>query len=82
MFSKAYNYMNEGCFQSASSCGKYPYIGDLHLQKFLIFTSYSMKYWGYHLVKILLDAKFSGIPLTELFLRERKQSENLYKNHL
>ena len=31
--------MNEGCFQSASSCGKYPYIGDLHLQKFLILGS-------------------------------------------
>ena len=28
--------MNEGCFQSASSCGKYPYIGDLYLQKLLI----------------------------------------------
>ena len=27
--------MNEGCFQSASSCGKYPYIGDLYLQSFL-----------------------------------------------
>ena len=32
MFSKADNYMNEGCFQSASACGKYPYIGDLYLQ--------------------------------------------------
>ena len=36
MFSKADNYMNEECFQSASSCGKYPYIGDLYLQKCLI----------------------------------------------
>ena len=36
MFSKADNYMNEGCFQSASSCGKYPYIRDKYLQKFLI----------------------------------------------
>ena len=35
--------MNEGCFQSASACGKYPYIGDLYLQKFDI-ALYSMKY--------------------------------------
>ena len=35
MFSKADNYMIEGCFQSVSSCGKYPYIGDLNLQNFL-----------------------------------------------
>ena len=34
MFSKADNYMNEGCFQSASSCVKYPYICELYLQKF------------------------------------------------
>ena len=34
------------------------------------------------MVKILLDAKFSGIPLTESFLRERIHSENLYENHL
>ena len=25
--------MNEGCVQSASLCGKYPYNGDLYLQK-------------------------------------------------
>ena len=36
MFSKADNYMNEGCFQSVSSCGKSPYIGDLYLQNCLI----------------------------------------------
>ena len=36
MFSKADNYMNEGCFQPASSCDKYPYIGDLYLLKSLI----------------------------------------------
>ena len=34
------------------------------------------------LVKIFLDATFSGIPLTESFLRERIQSENSYENHL
>ena len=34
------------------------------------------------LVKFLLDATFSGIPLTESFLRERIHSENLYENHL
>ena len=35
MVSKPDYYMNEGCFQSASSCGKYPYIGDLYLPFFL-----------------------------------------------
>ena len=34
------------------------------------------------LVKILLDATFSGIPLTESFLCERIHSEYLYENHL
>ena len=34
------------------------------------------------MVKILLAATFSGIPLTESFLRERIHSENLYENHL
>ena len=34
------------------------------------------------MVKILLDATFSGIPLTELVLREQTHSENLYENHL
>ena len=36
MFSKEDNYMNEGCFQSVSSSGKYLYISDLDLQKLLI----------------------------------------------
>ena len=36
MFSKADNYMNDGCFQSGSSCDEYPYIGDLYLQNILI----------------------------------------------
>ena len=26
--------MNEGCFQSASLCGKYPYISDFYLHFF------------------------------------------------
>ena len=81
MFSKADNYMTEGCFQSASSCGKYQYVGDLYLHFFYI-TSYSMKIEASILVKILLDATFSGIPLTESFLREQIHSENLYENHL
>ena len=34
------------------------------------------------MVKILIDATFSGILLTESFLREPIHSENLYKNHL
>ena len=34
------------------------------------------------MVKILLDATFSGVPLTELYLRERIHSENLYENRL
>ena len=33
------------------------------------------------LVKILLDATFSGYPMTESFLRERMHSENLYELH-
>ena len=34
------------------------------------------------MVKIRLDASFSGIPLTESFLRERIQSKNFYLNNL
>ena len=82
MFSKADNYMNEGCFQSASSCGKYPYIGDLYLQKFLILLHILWNTEAAILVSFLLDATFSCIPLTESFLRERMHSENLYENHL
>ena len=47
MISKADHYINEGCFQSASSRGKYPYIGELYLQKNDI-ALYSTKYWGCH----------------------------------
>ena len=74
--------MNERCFQSASSCGKYPYIGDLYLQKVLILLYILWKTEASILVKNLLDARFSGIPLTESFLRERINSENVYENHL
>ena len=81
MFSKADNYMNEGCFQSASSRGKYPYIGELYLQKFSILLYILWNTEAVILVKILLDATFSGYPLTESFLRERMHSENLYENH-
>ena len=74
--------MSEGCFPSASSCSKYPYIGDLlYLKKMILF--YIL--WNTEaaiLVKILLDATFSGIPLTESFLREQIHSENLYEKHL
>ena len=82
MFSKADNYMNEGCYQSAFSSGKYPYIGDLYLQIFYILLHILWKIEASILVKILLDATFSGIPLTESFLREQIHSENLYENHL
>ena len=82
MFSKADNYMNEWCFQSASSCGKYSYIGDLYLQRFLILLYILWNTEAAILVKILLDATFSGIPLTESFLREQIHSENLYENRL
>ena len=74
--------MNVGCFQSASSCGKYPYIGDLYLQNILILLHNLLNTETVILVKILLDATFSGIRLTESFLRERIHSENSYENHL
>ena len=81
MFSKADNYMNEGGFQSTSSRGKYPYIGDLYLQNFSIFFYILGNTEAVILVKILLDATFSGYPMTESLLRERMHSENLYENH-
>ena len=71
MFSKADNYMNEGYFQSVSSCGKYPYIGDVCLQNFLILLCVLRNTEAALLVKILRDATFSGISMTESFLRER-----------
>ena len=83
MFSKADNYMNEGCFQSASLCGKYPYISDLYLQIFwycLILYDYNTE--ATILIKILHEATFSGIQLTASFLRERIHSKNLYENRL
>ena len=58
MFSKADNYMNEGCFQSASKRGKYPYIGELYLQKFSILLYILWNTEAVILVKILLDATF------------------------
>ena len=82
MFSKADSYMKEGCFQSVSSCGEYTYIGDLYLQKCLILLHVLRNTETAILVKILINATFSGIPLTESFLRERIHSENLYENHL
>ena len=77
MFLKADNYKNEGCFQSASSCGKYLYIGDLYLQNSLILLHILWKTEAAILVKILLDGTFSGILLTESLLREPIHSENL-----
>ena len=35
--------MNEGCFQSVSLCGQYPYISDLYLQVLFGIALYSMK---------------------------------------
>ena len=41
--------MNEGYFQSASSCVKYPYIGELHLQKidiaFIFYEILRLSFW-------------------------------------
>ena len=74
--------MNEGCFQSASSCGKYPCLGDLYLQNNLMLLHNLRNTEAVILVKILLDATFSGIPMTESFLRKRIHSENSYENHL
>ena len=74
--------MNEGCFQSASLCGKYQYIGDLYLQKLLVLVYVLWNTEAVILVKILPDATFSGIPMTASFLRERIHSENLFENHL
>ena len=75
--------MNDGCFQSVSSCGKYPYIGDLYLQSFFLYCFiFYEKIEASILVKIFLEATFSGILLTESFLREQIHSENLYENHL
>ena len=54
--------MNEGWFQSASLCGKYPYIGDLYLQSILILLDILWNTEAAILVKILLDATFSSIP--------------------
>ena len=82
MFTKAENHLSEGCFQSATLCGKYPYIGDLYLQIVLILLLILWNTEASIFVKILLDAAFSGIQLTESFLRERIHSENLYENHL
>ena len=67
MFSKADNYMNEGCFQSASLCSKYPYIDDLYLQKKLILLNILRNTEAAILVKNLHDNTFSGIQLTASF---------------
>ena len=74
--------MIKGCFQSVSSCGKYPYIGVLYLHFFLILLNILRNTEAAILVKILLDATYSDIPSTESFLRELIHSENLYENHL
>ena len=82
MFSKADNYMNEGCFQSVSLCGNYPYISDLYLQFFLVLLYILWNTEAAILVKILHEATFSGIQLTASFLCEQIHSENLYENQL
>ena len=82
MFSKVDNYMNEGCFQSVSSFGKYPYIGDLYLHNWLILLHILWNTEAAILVKILLDATFSDISRTQSILREQIHSENLYENHV
>ena len=72
IFSKADNYMNEGCFQSASLCGKYPYIGDLYLQNFLILLYILWNTEAAILIKILPDATFFA------FHWQRRFCENEY----
>ena len=62
--------MNKGHFQSASSCGKYPYIGDLYLQIFLILLDILSNTEVAIFANILLDATISVIQMTESFLRE------------
>ena len=74
--------MNEGCFQSASLCGKYPYISDLYLHFFLVLLYILWNTEAAILVKILNEATFSGIQMTASFLRERMHSKNLHENHL
>ena len=74
--------MNEGCFQSASLCGKYLYFSDLYLQFFLVLLYSLRNTEAAILVKILHEATFSGIQLTASFFRERIHSENLHENHL
>ena len=74
--------MNEEYFQSVLSCGKYPYIGDLYLQKMLILLYILWNTEAAISVKLLLDATFYDIPMRETFLHERIHSENLYENHL
>ena len=59
--------MNEGCFQSASLCGNYPYISDLYLQIFLVLLYILRNTEAAILVKILHEAIFSGIQLTTSF---------------
>ena len=74
--------MNEGCFQSASLCGKYLDIGDLYLHFFWYsFIFYEILRQPF-LVNILHEATFSGIQSTASFLREQIHSENLYESHL
>ena len=50
--------MNEGCFQSVSSCGIYLYIGDLYLQSILILLYILWNTETAILVKILLILRF------------------------
>ena len=65
-------------FQPGSSCGKYPYIGDLYLQTFLILLYILCNTETAILVKTLLDASFSGISLTESFFCVNKYIAKLY----
>ena len=81
MFSKADNYMKEGCFQSASLCGKYPCISDLYLQLFWVLLYILWNTEAAIFVKILHEATYSDIQLAASFLREQIHSENLYENH-
>ena len=82
MFAKADNYMNEGCFQSASLCGKYPYIGDLYLQRFLVLLYILWNTEAAILVKILPDDTFLAFHSQRRLCVNEYIAKKLYENYL
>ena len=82
MFSKADNYMNEGCFSLLLLVVNIHILEIYTCKKNLTLLYILCNIEAAILIKILLDATFSDIALTESFLRERRHSENSYENHL